>query len=51
MLSPEQEYALQLFEEGKNLFITGSGGCGKTAWIKNLINEKNGKTNKSRHLN
>ena len=36
-LSPEQEYALQKFEEGQNLFITGPGGTGKTTLIHYLI--------------
>lgn len=36
-LSPEQEYALQVFEEGENLFITGPGGTGKTHLIHTLV--------------
>jgi len=36
-LSPEQTYALQSFEEGNNLFITGPGGTGKTHLIQHLI--------------
>lgn len=37
-LSPEQTYALQSFEEGNNLFITGPGGTGKTLLIQHLVN-------------
>ena len=36
-LSPEQTYALQSFENGNNLFITGPGGTGKTFLIQHLI--------------
>ena len=36
-LSPEQEYALQSFEKGENLFITGPGGTGKTHLIHTLV--------------
>lgn len=36
-LSPEQKLALDLFQKGKNLFITGPGGTGKTHLIKHLI--------------
>lgn len=42
-LNAEQQKALTYFKEGKNLFITGSGGCGKTVWIKNLACETNGR--------
>jgi ATP-dependent DNA helicase PIF1 len=34
ILSPEQRYALQLFQEGENVFLTGPGGTGKTMLIK-----------------
>lgn len=37
-LSPEQKYALYKFNRGKNLFITGPGGTGKTFLIRHLIN-------------
>jgi ATP-dependent DNA helicase PIF1 len=36
-LSPEQTYALQSFQEGNNLFITGPGGTGKTLLIQHLL--------------
>ena len=36
-LSPEQTYAIQAFEEGNNLFITGPGGTGKTLLIQHLV--------------
>jgi ATP-dependent DNA helicase PIF1 len=38
MLSPEQNYAFERFKEGKNLFITGPGGTGKTRLIETLVN-------------
>ena len=36
-LSIEQQYALQQFSEGKNLFVTGPGGTGKTKLIHHLV--------------
>ena len=36
-LSYEQQYAFQKFTEGKNLFITGPGGTGKTKLIQYLV--------------
>jgi ATP-dependent DNA helicase PIF1 len=41
-LSTEQQYALQQFSEGKNLFVTGPGGTGKTKLIHHLV--ENAKT-------
>ena len=35
-LSPEQNYAFERFKQGKNLFITGPGGTGKTRLIHTL---------------
>ena len=40
-LSPEQQYALEQFKQGKNLFISGPGGCGKTFLIKHLVQHAN----------
>lgn len=37
-LSNEQKYAFKLFKQGKNVFITGPGGCGKTKLIENFVN-------------
>ena len=37
MLSPEQSYAFERFKEGKNLFITGPGGTGKTRLIETMV--------------
>ena len=36
-LSEEQQTALELFKQRKNLFITGPGGTGKTLLIKEFI--------------
>lgn len=36
-LSPEQTYALQAFENGNNIFVTGPGGTGKTALIQHIV--------------
>ena len=38
-LSKEQEFALQKFKEGKNIFITGPGGTGKSFLIKEMVKE------------
>ncbi len=37
-LSPEQAYAFELFKQGKNIFITGPGGTGKSQLIKTIVN-------------
>tara|TARA_Y100000816_G_C26108334_1_gene590096 strand:- start:5278 stop:7134 length:1857 start_codon:yes stop_codon:yes gene_type:complete len=37
VLSVEQKCALQQFEDGDNLFITGQGGTGKTLLIRHLL--------------
>jgi ATP-dependent DNA helicase PIF1 len=34
--SPDQQIALDLIKEGKNIFLTGPGGVGKSALIKSL---------------
>ena len=36
ILSEEQQYALEQFKRGKNLFITGSAGTGKSVLIKKI---------------
>jgi ATP-dependent DNA helicase PIF1 len=36
-LSPEQELALEKFKEGKNIFLTGPGGSGKTEIIRRMV--------------
>lgn len=36
-LSREQALALQKFKEGKNIFLTGPGGSGKTALIQQIV--------------
>ena len=38
-LGPEQQEAYDLVQSGKNLFITGAGGCGKSYLIRRLITE------------
>lgn len=37
-LSPEQTYALQTFNNGNNIFVTGPGGTGKTELIQHIVN-------------
>jgi DNA replication protein DnaC len=51
-LSDEQNHALDLFNEGKNLLITGPGGVGKTHLIHEFIKsaERKGKKYKYVHL-
>jgi len=39
ILSPEQSYAFQQFQEGENIFLTGPGGTGKTMLIKNFMED------------
>jgi len=39
VLSPEQQYALDQFNNGKNLFITGSAGTGKSVLIKKIYED------------
>lgn len=36
-LSPEQQLALEEFAKGKNIFLTGPGGSGKTELIKRMV--------------
>ena len=36
-LSPEQQLALEEFTKGKNIFLTGPGGSGKTELIKRMV--------------
>jgi len=36
-LSPEQQFAVDAFNRGENLFITGAGGTGKTRLIKHML--------------
>jgi ATP-dependent DNA helicase PIF1 len=36
-LSPEQTYALQSFEHGNNIFVTGPAGTGKTELIQHIV--------------
>ena len=36
-LSPEQQHALDEFNVGKNIFLTGPGGSGKTELIKRMV--------------
>jgi ATP-dependent DNA helicase PIF1 len=45
-LSPEQQYAFAKFAKGRNIFVTGPGGTGKTRLIQFLVDYMNsqGKT-------
>jgi len=36
-LSPEQQFAVDAFHRGENLFITGAGGTGKTRLVKHIL--------------
>lgn len=36
-LSPEQTQAIEIFQAGRNMFLTGPGGTGKTAIIKQMV--------------
>ena len=36
-LSLEQEHALQQFEEGENILVSGPAGTGKTCLIKQIL--------------
>ena len=38
-LSEEQTQALELFKEGKNIFLTGPGGSGKSVLIRKFVEE------------
>jgi ATP-dependent DNA helicase PIF1 len=38
-LSPEQIQAMHVFGEGRNMFLTGPGGTGKTALIKQMVEQ------------
>ena len=40
MLSDEQQHALDLFQQGKNIFLTGPGGTGKSKWIRTAYKSK-----------
>ena len=45
MLSPAQQYAFELFTQGKNIFISGQAGTGKS-FIIEMINKHAHSTNK-----
>jgi ATP-dependent DNA helicase PIF1 len=38
-LSPEQVHAMTVFHDGRNMFLTGPGGTGKTALIKKMVDQ------------
>lgn len=39
MFSDEQQHAYDLFKQGKNVFLTGPGGTGKSKWIRTVYKE------------
>jgi len=41
--SPQQQQVLQYYEQGKNIFMTGPGGSGKTELIKHIVDVSSGK--------
>jgi ATP-dependent DNA helicase PIF1 len=43
VLSPEQDFALRLFKNRENLFLTGAAGTGKSYLIKRMIYESHQK--------
>ena len=45
-LSSEQKFIIHKFKEGKNLFITGPGGTGKSFLIRHMIKEAKNKDKK-----
>ena len=46
ILSPEQRYAFQQFQEGENVFLTGPGGTGKTMLIKKFMEDAQNRNKK-----
>jgi len=38
-LSPEQEKAFEAYKSGKNIFVTGPGGTGKSHLIRTIVND------------
>ena len=38
--SPEQQYAYDLYLQGKNIFLTGPGGTGKSKWIQTIASRR-----------
>lgn len=40
-LTEDQQMVLDSFKEGKNIFITGPGGCGKSYIVKEIVRRAN----------
>ena len=38
--SPEQQHAYDLYLQGKNIFLTGPGGTGKSKWIQSVASNR-----------